>query len=64
MKVLPCNVTLADSRESDSVPDEMLVASRLVRLAPEPEKRLAIMVPEMLALPVWAEPGVVAWSWM
>ena len=30
LKVLPCKVTLEDSRESERVPDEMLVALRLV----------------------------------
>ena len=44
--------TLAVSRASATVPEEMLVALREVRLAPEPENVPAIDVPVMLMLPV------------
>src|SRR5688572_18169655 len=62
LKVFPCNVTFADNRASARVPELILLALRPVKLAPEPEKLPAIIVPEMLILPISCTPGLVAWS--
>ena len=58
LKVLPWRVTFVVSLASATVPLEMLVPFKLVRLEPEPENVPAIAVPLIFRLPVWAVPGV------